>query len=109
MAEHTKEPWEVRELLPDGVICKRKGTYEIHTPDYDVCATIVDGAPIRNEADAHRIVVCVNACAGINPDAIPGVVKYLRIIANAGINRVQKQRVARAALASLEPAEKVEN
>jgi hypothetical protein len=28
-------------------------------------------------ADAERIVACVNACAGLNPEAIPGLVQVV--------------------------------
>ena len=69
--EHTPEPWAFRPLIPDGTIIKRKGTFEIWKeastagPEYDICSDVLSGGPIRNEADARRIVACVNACQGI--------------------------------------------
>lgn len=50
--KHTPGPWEAAELLPDGHIITRKGTFEIRTPGYDVAAHIPGGAPFRNKADA---------------------------------------------------------
>jgi hypothetical protein len=50
---HTKGPWTARELLKDKhSIIQREGTWEISTPNYDVCTDVQGGGPIRNEADA---------------------------------------------------------
>ena len=35
-----------------------------------------------NHPDMNRIVACVNACAGLNPEALPEVVKLLEYIAS---------------------------
>jgi len=53
MAEHTPRPWEVRELLPDGVIIRRAGTYQLWTREYDVAADVPGGGPFRKLADAQ--------------------------------------------------------
>jgi hypothetical protein len=31
----------------------------------------------RDEANTHRIVACVNACEGINPEAVPDMLEAL--------------------------------
>lgn len=51
----TPGPWKADELMPDGVIIKKRGTYQISTPDYDVATLVPHGAPIRKEADARLI------------------------------------------------------
>lgn len=59
MSEHTKEPWRV----------ERTGVYS----DAGKCVMgAVCGDPIRatSEANARRIVACVNACAGIRTEAL---------------------------------------
>ena len=37
----------------------------------------------EEKANAKRIVACVNACAGINPEAVPEVLEALRVTAVA--------------------------
>ena len=54
-SKHTPGPWTARELHPDGRIITMSGTYEISTPEYDVCATLPCGAPIRRLEDAALI------------------------------------------------------
>lgn len=51
--------WEYAELLVDrhGIVTRAK-TYEIRTPQYDVCADVPGGGPIRAEADAAHIARC---------------------------------------------------
>lgn len=39
---------------------------------------LMDWGAFDEKANADRIVACVNACAGINPDAVPDVVAALR-------------------------------
>jgi len=54
MSNHTKEPWEViTSEFP--IIVDSKGTLAICYPVY--------GKDEESEANAHRIVQCVNACA----------------------------------------------
>lgn len=99
MNKHTAEPWLTNtnsqgdwDISPDGedMICDLKG-----------CA--------NSEANAVRIVACVNACAGLNPDAVPGLVSALR----AALNHIEHgwtdpalciavADIARAALAKAE-------
>ncbi len=61
MTRHTAGPWKARELLKDRhSIIQRAGTWEISTPNYDVCADVPGGGPIRNEADALLIAEAPN-------------------------------------------------
>ena len=53
MAEYTPGPWNVRELLADGTVIHKRGTYEIRTPLYDVATNVPGGGPFRNLADAE--------------------------------------------------------
>lgn len=53
MTQHTKEPWNA-----DGIF---------------VDAEDVEVAKFRLEDDASHAVACVNACAGINPEAVPEI------------------------------------
>ena len=57
---HTPGPWEVRELIPDGHIIRREGTYEIWTPDYDVAADVPGGGPFRKLEDAILAAAALN-------------------------------------------------
>jgi len=50
---HTPGPWEVHELIPDGHIIRKSGTYEIATDDYDVAMFARCGGPFRKLADAQ--------------------------------------------------------
>ena len=50
--EHTEGPWEAEELLVDGRIITKAGTFEIRTPDYDVATLVPGGGPFRKKADA---------------------------------------------------------
>ena len=80
---HTKEPWDVQNK---GIVYERSGRHEV------VAGTNVDGSvnlpkickmpdlSQRSYANAERIVACVNACAGINPEAVPKLLEVLQAI-----------------------------
>lgn len=51
-AGHTPGPWFARRLEADGFVITKPG-YEVVSRDFDVCANIQNGAPIRRAADAH--------------------------------------------------------
>lgn len=111
MSKHTPEPW-----------CKLNdcGTVKIWGPQGD-CVAVNIGCSCDNEANADRIVSCINNCAGINPEAVPEVVAALRgLLRYEGIvveymggmgnldaerNTQQQFTAARAALAKLEDVE----
>lgn len=69
MSGHTPEPWRVDKLGDDGrVICGPEGEpiadWTCSSQKYDELGDWV------TEPDADRIVACVNACVGINPEAV---------------------------------------
>jgi hypothetical protein len=64
-AKHTSEPWRWSE---------DSNWVELKGKDGPVCCFDVDkrgrsDAPLP--ADRTRIIACINACAGINPEALP--------------------------------------
>lgn len=71
MSEHTKEPWHV----VDADIGDATTRYIDDEPGADgerdyYLATVEHGDPVELEANARRIVACVNACAGISNEAL---------------------------------------
>ena len=38
-------------------------------------------------ANAHRIVACVNACEGLNPEAVPGLLEALQAISGMTVRK----------------------
>lgn len=100
MGKHTREPWNTGE---DEI-----GVTIIRTDAKNPCsiAELCDGLPgdhVERDANAARIVACVNACAGIaNPDAIPLIVAALRALCAY----VTNDEEARTALAALDGGEK---
>ena len=70
-AEHTKEPWSVDPI----------STWSIRGDGHKVvtCASNEDGDALDN-ANAAHVVLCVNACAGLNPEAIPAAIEALEKI-----------------------------
>lgn len=74
MSKHTPEPWEAVE--PSNwygtaiLVRKERGDPIAQIP--------LMGWPIRvARANAERIVACVNACKGINPEAVPDLLAAL--------------------------------
>lgn len=63
MSEHTKEPWAVAPSNDGGQ----------HIGNVDGMVVIY-----QNRKNMDRIVACVNACAGINPEAVPEMLEALR-------------------------------
>jgi hypothetical protein len=77
--KHTKEPWfftgsTIGIQLLEGVA--------IDVADVNRWCP---GTPLRDEDESNgeRIVACVNACAGINPEAVPDLLKACRDLAYA--------------------------
>lgn len=77
--KHTPEPWEwfsnpheevAIAAVDGGCTIALLGCKELD-PD---CAKEV------NEADAARIVDCVNSCKGINPEAVPDLLEALKAV-----------------------------
>ena len=79
-AKHTPGPLEVMtDPLPIAVIESSSGY------NRTVCEGFGDGP--ESEADAEHIVSCWNACLGINPAAVPGL-----LVALEGMKRVFGKR-----------------
>ena len=66
MSEHTKEPWAID---PDDRLGMEWNNHivSVANPDRTICFMSHDGTAenIEFQANARRIVYCVNACAGI--------------------------------------------
>jgi len=74
MTEHTKEPWLVYSRPEEYVIANNEVD-----DDYRVIA-LMRPRHSNEIANAARIVACVNACAGLNPEAVPASVSIVRSI-----------------------------
>ena len=71
MTKHTPEPWEIQH--DTCAFCRQADRQEfVFNPGP---STGLHGA-IVGRADAERIVACVNACAGINPEAIQDLLSF---------------------------------
>ena len=78
--KHTPEPWEN----------KTPGKYKagnIYAEGEYICTTSGNA-----QANAERIVACVNACEGINPEAVPDLLEALKGI-RAKVEWATKARV----------------
>ena len=72
MNKHTPEPWGVW-LNPDG--CNRGMITDDALARHIV---YVVGNTHEAKANGRRIIACVNACAGINPEAVPELLEALK-------------------------------
>lgn len=66
MSEHTKEPWHTRRLPHD--VWAENGRHIC-----DCQLLLVEDARQESEANARRIVACVNACQRLNTDLLERV------------------------------------
>lgn len=109
MSEHTKEPWEcgdpigARRLWPTTYIhaAGPTGRHVATTGGYSD-STEPNTLEI-NEANARRIVACVNACKGIPTESLAnGVAKgvYIEDIERVGWNAAKRLKEAEALLRS---------
>ena len=64
---HTREPWHIEYecniFSENHRLVASAGGYQTNAEN--------DRHRLENEANARRIVACVNACEGINPEAVP--------------------------------------
>ena len=67
--KHTETPWIASALVPSG-------SYVITNPGH-VSAVICSDL---TKANAEHIVACVNACEGINPEAVPDLLKACKLL-----------------------------
>ena len=86
-AKHTAEPWSLKtgerssEIF--GIMEEAPTTGPGGLGRYNrrrVIATVHGGRNDGGHANATRIVACVNACAGINPETLPKILAMLREI-----------------------------
>ena len=88
MTQHTKEPWKLANLECHwGTNCP--GHVDIEGAD----GNTVNPAPyLKDSPDAARIVACVNACQGINPNVVPALIKDIQGMMQAlALNRPEEE------------------
>jgi len=84
--EHTPEPWK---LLParniDSPVGGSNPMLAVGMVGAgSVTAYVSDGWPLDEQvANGERIVACVNACQGINPEAVKDMLEYLQRLSAA--------------------------
>lgn len=75
----TAEPWKV---VSDALLFNGAPTIDTGKDGILFVAAVTHAGPegLHGDplADAHRIVDCVNACAGINPEMVPALLEYLK-------------------------------
>ncbi len=75
MSEHTPEPWEVlQDVVPPR-------TWQVWGPEEANPAPVALG--VDEEADARRIVACVNALAGLDDRQVAAVPRLIRFLIGA--------------------------
>jgi hypothetical protein len=76
---HTREPWSTE--FGEGWY---KGTRFIVNADTAIMSDSDVSLPAAvKQANAERIVACVNGCTGINPEAVPNLLRALENLAGA--------------------------
>jgi hypothetical protein len=63
--DYTPEPWTLMDNPCEAFICSADRDGDL------IVAVVIHGNELAN---ARRIVACVNACAGLNPEAVPKLV-----------------------------------
>ena len=77
--KHTSGPWQVAYYAGgDGNGGYASSHYTIQKGEKKIVKTINAVATEADEANAARIASCVNACEGINPDAVPDMLEALK-------------------------------
>lgn len=76
MSKHTPEPWEVWDTGKSVTLKAKFGTPGMDASQLYPVFTV--GPGVNQNANARRIVECVNACEGINPDAVPELLAALQ-------------------------------
>lgn len=64
MSEHTKEPWRT------GVYDEESGWVDLYSDSNDEGLPIGSTRHANSEANARRIVACVNACVGVDTERL---------------------------------------
>lgn len=72
---HTKEPWLSSDLVSDGGDYMGSEITSVIGDSMRIADTLgSDNNTSVDRVNACRIVACVNACAGMNPDALPKLI-----------------------------------
>lgn len=87
--QHAPEPWHASPIGGARIISGSDGWTIAETP----------GASEVEKPNAERIVSCVNSCAGINPEAVPDLIKALEGVVRVADRNTVEFTAARAALA----------
>ena len=77
MTKHTPEPWKFDKGLGCKAIKGNKGGAHKQAQYTEIAWTVGLANEDKDRANAARLVACVNACAGINPDAVKDLVAAL--------------------------------
>lgn len=97
--KHTPEPWAYQKVKQHFDITYTNPQWD----DTSLATTFYAGNEQQEEANANRIVQCVNACAGIpGPEAIPEVIAALKCAIEDPQGNKANQRYYVQALAKLE-------
>ena len=95
MSEHTKEPWEVAKkasINEDGEgYTYSEGDWHIYPP-LGECGPV---ATACNDANAHRIVACINACKGVSTSTLEDTAE-LGAMAALAKAEAQRDKLAKA-------------
>ena len=75
--QHTPGPWKVSTANPYAVNTVSGGIATAHGTD-DANYSEFFPSTEQAKANARRIVACVNACEGINPEAVPDLLEALK-------------------------------
>lgn len=75
-AKHTPEPWVATVNSQNGEHCIEQDGSVFQEP------TEIALLQFSEEVDRERIVACVNACKGINPEAVPDLLAVVKSAAN---------------------------
>ena len=81
MTDHTKEPW----------LCDKRTVYALNKNGFNIFSAVVQDCHAGNselEANAHRIVACVNACEGIETDEL----NAYRVVSAKEYLKIERQR-----------------
>lgn len=98
MSTHTKEPWSVHR---DEYIIS-KGRADIAMVQWDEsCEEQYMVSEAESEANADRIVACVNALAGLNAEAVKGLEDACTHVVRSDSAPEYLVSIARAALAAV--------
>lgn len=72
--KHTKEPWDVSNQ------CRHVGKRALNGSLNEIASLETCCYRESLNANARRIVACVNGCEGINPEAVKGMLEALRLV-----------------------------